>query len=54
MLRNSSKGRERCKTYVQWYIILHGTFGEKKTKLHFGKNARALLRKRGRFQTYRI
>jgi len=30
MLRNNSKGLERCKTYVQGHIILHGTFDEKK------------------------
>jgi len=29
-LRNNSKGRQRCKKYVQVDRILHGTFDEKK------------------------
>ena len=31
-LRNNSKGRERCETYVQGHRLLHGTFGVKRVK----------------------
>jgi len=44
MLRNNSKGLERCKTYVQGHIILHVTFDEKKSEIRFIKYVGALLK----------
>jgi len=49
-IRNNSKGRERCKTYLQGDRILHSTFGKNKAVRYVSdKNS-----KNSTFETYRI